>query len=218
MAFRHPATALSLALFLFNLVHSLNLLKSLKLWIFIIHHTVSPFQVHVSLPSVSSFKPLITGYERTGPKCCATHSGSPPGLTGTLGTVFQWPETHLVVLSPSPCSPFVQKDIIRNLLRCPAEIQIHCICSISWGKSLIWSDYSWTHVGFSWFLLPSPILEHQHFTSSSNISAKFCTKHTGLKLEIDLFLQIRTVIVYFVDSRTISIYMPRVTHSFSKCL
>lgn len=139
MAFRHPATALSLALFLFNLVHSLNLLKSLKLWIFIIHHTVSPFQVHVSLPSVSSFKPLITGYERTGPKCCATHSGSPPGLTGTLGTVFQWPETHPVVLSPSPCSPFVQKDIIRNLLRCPAEIQIHCICSISWGKSLIWS-------------------------------------------------------------------------------
>lgn len=51
------------------------------------------------------------------------------------------------------------------------------------------------------------ILEHQTFTISSNILAKFYTKHTGLKLETDLFLEIRTEIVYFVDFRAIFIHM-----------
>ena len=91
-----------------------------------------------------------------GSQRSATHPGAPPHWTIALGTVLHWPEAHLIVLSLSSCSPFVQKDIMRNLLRCPAETQIHCICSISSGKRLIWSDYSWTHVSISWFLLPSP--------------------------------------------------------------
>ena len=123
-----------------------------------------------------------------GSQCSATHPGSPPHWTVALGTVLHWPEAHLIVLSLSSCSPFVQKDIMRNLLRCPAETQIHCICSNSSGKRLIWSDCSWTHVSRDFcFLLQ--ILEHRTFTI--NILAKFYAKHTGLKLETDLFLEIR---------------------------
>lgn len=60
------------------------------------------------------------------------------------------------------------------------------------------------------------ILEHQTFTI--NILAKFYAKHTGLKLETDLFLEIRTETVYFVDFRTIFIHILKVIPSFSKCL
>lgn len=129
-----------------------------------------------------------------GSQCSATHPGSPPHWTVALGTVLHWPEAHLIVLSLSSCSPFVQKDIMRNLLRCPAKTQIHCICSNSSGKRLIWSDCSWTHVSHDFcFLLQ--ILEHRTFTI--NILAKFYAKHTGLKLETDLFLEIRTETVWF---------------------
>lgn len=129
IALRHPAAAILLALFLFSLVHSELLEIFLKIWIFIIQHTLSPSQVHVSLPLVSSFKSLLTVYARTGPKPCATLSGSPSGWPHSLGTVFPWPAAH-----PLYCHP--DYALHWTLMSISIDVHLHWCPRTSWGNFL----------------------------------------------------------------------------------
>ena len=139
IAFRHPAAAILVALFLFNLTHSklLEILKNLD----ILHPARS-----LSLPSSWVRQPVLgiliqiitNSVCHDRPQPCAPHCGSPSGWPHSLGTGCQWPAAHPVVLSPSLCSPLFHKDIRRNLSRYPAEIQVHCAAFPEEKAHLTW--------------------------------------------------------------------------------